>query len=216
MSVITALEVQKKDIQRYSVFLDGKYAFGVHEDIFIQFELDKVKGKELTDKIIQEIIRAENKHKAINYAILLLSYRGRSTQEIRTKLRDKGYNAEVIEETVETLKRLGYVNDIEFAKVLIRDRQRLKKAGKNLIRQELWQKGVSKYIIDKLVEETTDEEQEYQRAKDLASRKITSYRRDDERSKQRKLYSFLIRKGYSYDIASRVIKKLFSEEVEVF
>ncbi|ABO50357.1 regulatory protein RecX [Desulforamulus reducens MI-1] len=210
MSIVTALEVQKKNNQRYSLFLDGKYAFGVHEDTLIQFQLFNIIGKELPDYIIQQIIRAENKHQIISYAISLLSYRARSSHELRTRMRDKGYQVAVVEETIETLQRLGYIDDIEFAKVFINDRQRLKKVGKKLIRQELWQKGISKDIINDLLEQATDDEQEYQRAKTLAIKKITSYRKDDERTKQRKLYSYLIRKGYSFSIASSVIKELFS------
>lgn len=214
MGIITAIEKQKQSKSRCNIFIDGKFAFGVHEDIIVRFNLLKNIGTDISDDFIDEILKAEERHKALDYAYLLLSYRSRSTKEIFSRLRDKGIMTEVIEETIEYLKKLGYINDVEFAKVLIRDRQCLKKVGKNLIKQELIHKGVSKDIIQELVEGTTDDNNEYERAKYLATKKISSYRKDDQRARQRKLYAFLIRKGYSYDVASQVVKELMTEDIE--
>lgn len=214
MGIITAIEGQKQNRRRYNIFIGGKYAFAVHEDIIVKFNMLNRIGTDISDEVIAEITQEEEKQKAFNYAILLLSYRARSTKEITSRLRDKGIMIDVINETIENLKKIGYIDDVEFAKVLIRDRQRIKKTGKNLIKQELLHKGISKQIINELVEGTADDNDEYERAKDLATKKIYSYRKDDQMSRQRKLYGFLIRKGYSYDVASQVVKELIFVDIE--
>lgn len=211
MPVITAIEPQKNS-NRYNIYIDGQFASGIQEEILLEFDL-KV-GRELNDGTLDAIITKDLHHKALNYAILLLSYRGRSSKEIADKMKEKGYAADIIDTTLQKLGQLGYVNDVEFAKILIRDKQRLKKAGKNLIRVELWQKGIASDLIDQLVNQSISEEDEFERAKTLFLKKVNTYSRDDQKAKKRKGYGFLIRKGYSSEIASRVIRECFTEEYD--
>ena len=67
-------------------------------------------------------------------------------------------------------------------------------------------KGVSRDIADEILEEYCDGE--YEIALELAKKKIHSYKNDDRNSIYRKLGGFLQRKGYSYDVVSKVLKEL--------
>lgn len=73
---------------------------------------------------------------------------------------------------------------------------------------ELYQKGVDKEIISEIIDEVIDPDEELQRALELAEKKAVSYKNDDRNAKYRKLSAFLARKGYSFDIISKVLKEV--------
>lgn len=203
---ITKIEQQKKRKNRYSIFVDDEFAFGVDEEVLMKYSLKK--GMELDDHEIEQVIKAEEQSKANNYALNLLSYRARSEKEIRDKLRRKGYEDNYIENTIEFLYRYNYINDLEFGMLFAKDRQNFKKAGKRVIMNELYQKGVDKEVISQIIDEIIDPNEELQRALELAEKKAVSYKNDDRNAKYRKLSAFLARKGYSFDIISKVLKEV--------
>lgn len=65
------------------------------------------------------------------------------------------------------------------------------------------------------MEETVQCEDEYARAKELAKRKIKSYQKDRKDAQYRKLSGYLLRKGYSYDIVSKVVKELIDVQIKI-
>ena len=203
---ITKIEPQQKRKNRYSIFIDGEFAFGADESVLIKYSLSN--GMELDKHQMEEVIKAEEQSKANNYALNLLSYRARSEKEIRDKLKQRGYEDNYIENTIEFLYKYHYLNDYEFGKFLAKDKQSFKKAGKRVIMSELYQKGVDKEIISEIIDEVIDPDEELQRALELAEKKAVSYKNDDRNAKYRKLSAFLARKGYSFDIISKVLKEV--------
>ena len=210
---ITNIEQQKKRKNRYNVFIDDEFAFGVDEDVIIKCSLKK--DKEISDSFIENIVKAEENSKAFNYSILLLAYRPRSISEIKTKMNQKGYEQSSIDNAIKLLEKNGYLNDYAFGKSFIKDKQEFKKAGKNLLKQELYKKGIDRDVVDQLIEETVNEDEEYERALAVAQKKNNIFRAsDDLNSKRRKLYGLLGRKGYSFDIISKVINEVLKENQE--
>lgn len=59
MPFITKISTQKKNTERFNIFLDDKYAFSVDADVLVKFELKK--GKELDDLDIIEIQYGDRK-----------------------------------------------------------------------------------------------------------------------------------------------------------
>ncbi len=54
---ISKIERQKKNPQRYSIFIEEAYAFGIDEQVLLSFAIRK--GMTLTEKLIEEILKAE-------------------------------------------------------------------------------------------------------------------------------------------------------------
>lgn len=207
MKRITEIAQQKKRPDRYSIFLDGEFAFGVGEDVIVRLGLRK--GMELDEDYVNDVVRAEDQNKANDYALNLLSYRARSVKEIKDKMKSKEYEDDIIENTIEFLNKYSYLDDYQFGLQFAKDRQNLKGAGKNLIKQELYNKGISRDIIDKILEEISDRDEEYERALDLGRRKAnTSYRNEEKDAKYRKLSSFLQRRGYSFDVIKKIMEEV--------
>jgi regulatory protein len=61
----------------------------------------------------------EKENKAYDYAMFLLNIRLRTEGELRGKMREKGYEGEVVDEVMARLKDAHYVNDRRFAEVYL-------------------------------------------------------------------------------------------------
>lgn len=206
MKKITKIEPQKRHKNRYNLYVEDTFALGVDEDIVIKYSLSP--GKEVSDTFIEDVVKAEEVNKAFNCAVNLLSFRSRSTKELMVKMKQKGFEEESIQKAIEKLVYYGYLNDYQFSTQWVSDKQRFKKAGKNLLKQELYQKGIEKEIIEQVLQENVNEEDEYQRALELAEKKVKTLGKDDRNAKYRKLSGLLARKGYSFDIISKIMKEV--------
>ena len=214
MGKITAIEVQKKNKNRFNVYIDDSFAFAVHEDVIVSHNLTV--GKELPADYIEKVVLAEEQSKAKNYALRLLGYRARSEHEIRSRLHQKGFERDIIEETVRFLKKYNYIDDYAFAKTLVNDELNLKHSGEALIKQKLLQKGISKEIIQSVLSEILDEEESLAACKTLAGKKLnTSYRNDAPKDKMRKLVVFLQRRGYPYSIIKKAVRELLDDDFDL-
>lgn len=205
--IITKIEQQEKNKSRYSVYVDDQFAFGISEDLLVKYRL--LKGKEIDSTSMGQIVEEEEQQKANNYALKLLSYRGRARHEMEKKMKEKGYEAQTIEKTIAFLQTHNYINDEDFAASYVRDKRNIQKLGKMRIKQELYQKGVDKTIIQGAIDEQIDPEEELEAALNFGRKKLDStYRNDDKNAQYRKLGSSLQRKGYDYDIIKKVLSAL--------
>lgn len=197
----------QKDNDRVNIFIDGNFAFGLSIEIAYKYNLEI--DMEIDKNYIDDVLKVEEQNKANNYAIKLLSYRWRSEKEIRDKMNEKDYEVDVIDTTINYLYDQNLLNDKRFAETFVRDKINFNKWGSYRIKQELYMKGISNNIIDEILEEYCDSE--YDMAMTLANKKISSYKNDDRNSVYRKLGGFLQRKGYSYDVVSKVLKELIEK-----
>jgi len=159
---------------------------------------------------IEKQKHGEQIKEARDYAFLLLSYRARSCQEITERLLKKGYEREIMQEVVEELKRLHYLDDRAFAIEWVEMRLR-EKRGKRLIHQELLKKGIEKEIIKDSIDEvfnkvaSTEDELAWQ----AIERKIPRYRKLEKSKAYRRIKDFLIRRGFSLETTENTLDKFF-------
>lgn len=196
---VTAVEIQVKRRNRFSIFLDGEFAFGVHRDVLLQAGI--AKGEKLTEKRIRSILDLENRKQAESKALSLLAYRARSIKEIKDRLKQKGYSEKVIDGVLHELKRLGLVDDTEFAILFARSRIKNKPMGRLMLEHEMKQKGLLTDDIDKGIEAAYEGTDERQLALELARKKIPQAALN---SKNR-VSDLLRRRGFSWDVISDVL-----------
>ncbi|NIM04002.1 hypothetical protein GTN66_07665, partial [bacterium] len=141
---------------------------------------------------------------------LLLSYRARSCQEITERLLRKKYERKIINEVVEELKRLHYLDDRAFAIEWVEMRLR-EKRGKRLIRQELLKKGIEKEIIDDSIAESLEKiaTNEDELAWQAIERRIPRYQKLEKLKAYRRIKDFLIRRGFSIETTENTLNKFF-------
>jgi regulatory protein len=209
---ITQILVQQKRGNRCSIFLDEEFGFGLHQDVVFQFGLKK--GDSLTENQIEEILYSEEKKKAKERALNFLSYRDRSEKEMRTKLNQVGFEDNIIDVVIEDLKRIKLINDEKFALTFARNKLITRPMGEFLIKQELFQKGISKDLIAQTVEEIYEKKEQLSIALELAYKRKKIVTNLDELKAKKRVSDFLLRRGFSWEIVSQVIEQWKKIEIE--
>jgi regulatory protein len=75
-------------------------------------------------------------------AARFLEARPRSSDEVRRRLRDAGYRADLVDGALERLTELGYLDDAAFARAWVESRDRARPRGARALRAELRRMGV--------------------------------------------------------------------------
>jgi regulatory protein len=146
---------------------------------------------------------------AMNAACRLLAYRDRSVREIRDRLKKKEFPPDVIRRVVNELTTLGYLDDEKFARIYSQSLARNKKVGPRYILNALSQKGVKSETAQKAVNELFDDPTaEEMEIKKLVEQKSGAYKKGlTPLQKKRRLYNFLIRRGFSYNAVMRAVSR---------
>lgn len=201
---VTSLSRQEKRPWRTSIFVNGEFWRAFDTEVVVELQLHE--GQKFLEDELHQLDQVLEKRRALNRAVLLLSYRARSIFEIRDKLNKAGFSSPVINETIDELNRLGYLDDGAFAQAWTKSRMNSKLYGPRRIKQELKLKGVPDEVISETLEENNSSEDEYERARELAESKLSSYSDLDKEASFRRLSQFLLRRGYSPSIVYEVCK----------
>ncbi|MCG7336813.1 recombination regulator RecX [Sporosarcina sp. ACRSM] len=203
MPVITKITQQKKDSERYNIFLDEKYAFSVDEAILVKFGLTK--GMTLEDWSIDDMVYEDEIRKAFNRALHYLGFRMRSEHEVKKKLLDVGFGEAVVREAMVKLRNLGFLNDETFSEALLQTQKNASSKGPRAIRQELQKKGIGKELQAQVLESYSEDEQ-LQIATKLAEKAANANRTIAPAQLKQKIQNALLRKGYSFDIIKQALE----------
>ena len=88
----------------------------------------------------------------LRYALNLLKSRPRTTFEVMSRLRDKGWPDIVANSVVGQLSELGILDDERFARDWARYRDRLRPSGDWLLERELSDKGLDERLVKKILD----------------------------------------------------------------
>ncbi len=214
---VTQVEPQKKP-RRYNIYLDGKFAFGADEDLVVSHRL--VIGKDLNPGDLELILFEAEVGKLMERMYALFNIRPRSEKEVRDYLRTLAYKRKIkdqdeisdvsIQSLIDKLYDKGLLNDEQFAKDWIEARS--KKYGINRIKQELYQKGISREIIDNEIRDNRYEINSVQTAKKLLERKMRVWKNLVPMESKRKATEFLMRKGFEYSVVKETIEKILKKD----
>jgi regulatory protein len=204
MKKITAIEPQQKNPRRVNVYLDGEFAFGLATITAAWMMV----GQELSDEKIAALQDSDAREVAYQKALHFLSYRPRSAHEVRQNLLKRGIEETLVEETIERLQQAGLVNDADFARAWVENRNTFRQRGKSALRMELRQKGLSDEDMRSVLDRDVDEEA---LAVEAARKQIRRYAGLEWPEFRQKLGSYLARRGFSYTILAPVVSKVWKE-----
>lgn len=197
---ITSIKQQAKRADRYSIYLDGKYAFSLGENELLKLGLHS--GQELTEAELASYHDESAYGKWFDRTLNLLSFRLRSEWELREYLRRKDCPPEIIDRILNKLSINGYVNDERFASSWVDNRRLLKITSRRKLSMELKQKRIPADIIDAVLAQDKDQTDERDVLRQLVAKKRARY------PDNLKLMQYLARQGYNYGD----IKSVLSEE----
>lgn len=201
MATITSIKPQKKG-NRVNIYLDGKFSFGLDLENYMKLGL-KI-DQELDESEVAEIVKKgefqKTSDKLLNFAML----RPRSKREITQWLRRKKVNETIHEDLFNRLKRLELLDDEKFAKWWVEQRLTFRKKSKKEIQFELRVKGISSEIIKNVLDEVVIDEEKI--AKELIKQKKYKWERFEKKIREQKMKEYLMRKGFGWNIVSKVVK----------
>ena len=186
---------------RYRIYLDGESAF-----ILYKGEMKKLnirEGGSLSSDTLEMIYTEILYRRARLRAMHLLEDMDRTEAGLREKLRQGEYPEEITEKAIAYVRSFGYLDDIRYAENFILSRRDSK--SRREIEALLKKKGVAGTDISQAFSNCYTEEEELE-----AVRKILRKKRFDpdtaDRAALQKIYGYLARKGFRYEIIRQVIQ----------
>jgi regulatory protein len=200
---ITALKYQKRNRDRVNVYIDGRFAFGLPDIVAAKLKT----GQCLSDAEITALCEEDSVEKAYNRCLNYLSYRPRSTFEVRTYLQKRDVAERHVEEVIARLERAGLLDDEEFARFWVDNRERFRPRGLRALRFELRRKGVDDTTIEQALASVDVTDSAYRSGR----KKARQLQHQDRDTFYRKLVAYLARRGFDYQIARQVADRCWSE-----
>jgi regulatory protein len=197
---ITDLKQQVNHPSRYSVYVDGKFSFGLSADAVLGSGI--VVGEILDETRLEELRSLSADDKSYNNTLRYVTMRQHSEWEVVQYLQRKKVGKRLAAEIIDRLKDLDLLNDANFARSWVANRRLLKATNKRRLAQELRQKRVSDAVIDSVLAEDETDDTAVLRELVAKKRQLPRYRDDDM-----KLMQYLARQGYSYDAIKSVLHK---------
>lgn len=155
-----------------------------------------------------------NLEKALSLCYFFLKFRPRTEQEIVRYLGKKSirfhFSKETIQSAVNSLKEQGLINDEKFIKLYVNNRALLKPRSTFLLKRELSHLGIKNDLIEEFF--SLHQTDDLHVAQDLLNRKMNSLSQLDAKTRFKKAVSFLLRKGFTYDVAKKAYQTTFSIE----
>ena len=186
---------------KFKVYLDGQFAFTLYKGELFRYRIQE--DGELSEEVYQEIREKVVLKRAKLRAMHLLNDMDRTESQLRTKLLNGDYPADIVDEAIAYVKSFGYINDESYIRRFIESRKNSK--SKKEIYALLMKKGVDMEQVQEILSEYYGAEDSLNAIRDLLRKK-----RYDPKSatdqEMRKIYGYLARKGFGYEDIRQVIQ----------
>ena len=203
---ISKIVAQKNNKHRFSLYDKEQFVVGVSDHTITRFKL-KI-GTRIDFELYQKLIESEEEWKVREYLLRLLSRRDHASHELRLKAFKKGYKATHIDHCINSLEQKGYIDNIAFARKFARDKFKFNKWGPEKIKAELLKKRVDIRFINNALESIKTDIKINDALSYLASKRKARIMREPPENRKKKLFDFLIRKGYDYSDISKEVDRL--------
>jgi SOS response regulatory protein OraA/RecX len=168
--------------------------------------------------------REKRLSRAKGSALGYIGRRSHSRKELEKKMKDRGHEDDVIQESLDRMQELGLQDDAEYALIFARSKWRQSKWSPRKIQTELRRKGVEEDMVDRALEsvfgfdkgihiDETDEDNNKEEAIELvaaAKRQYQSYgsAHISKEAKKRRLIGWLQRRGFTWDIIRSIVQSI--------
>lgn len=152
------------------------------------------------------MLTREEQLKARKKAMRLLEHMNRTEKGLYEKLRES-FSQEAAQDALEYVKSFGYINDLRYAQTYISGR--IQKKSRQKIFQELFQKGIDRETAETAWTSETEFEEPDER--ELIRQEIQKkYEKGTvlEDKEMRRLYGYLVRRGFKNGDIFRVLEEL--------
>lgn len=135
------------------------------------------------------------------------AYQDRCLWEIENKLKQYNLSREEKDEIIVFLVQNNFLNEERFVKNYIKSKFNQKHWGRIKIKYHLFQKNINSKLIDKELQ-LIDEENYLKTIREIIIKKYNSLLKEEDIIKKKKIFNYLIQKGYEGELILQIIKEL--------
>ena len=165
----------------------------------------RVRKDSKTEESPRQLSPERQEQRARNVLLYQLARSAKSAHQLRQILEKREIDAEIAEAVIQRFIDVGLIDDQLFAETIVNARRTYKGSSKSVIKRELSTKGVSAEIVEDVTGEITPED-ELETATELALRRVTRLAPLERDVRQRRLFGYLSRKGYSSNVVLAACK----------
>jgi regulatory protein len=210
MAVVTGLVASSRKDGRFDLAVDGRQLGVVSLEVIERLSLRV--GAVVDDAPDGALCAAIATLAAYDRALNMLAAQPRSARDLRRRLVQKGESPANADAAIERLEAAGLLNDGAYARQFARSRVLGAGHSRRRVQQELFRRGVARAEVDDAVEEVFDDEgvEETALAEAAARKKLRGLGSVDAETRRRRLYSFLVRRGYDGDTIRAVMSSVLA------
>jgi len=206
--IVTKLQPTKRDPNRVMIRVDGKVVATLRREVIdeLGIAIDMVWDGAMAARVDTAV----DADKARKYAMNALGRRALSTGELKDRIKRRGHSEAVADRVVEQMLAKGYLDDLAYARAVIRSERSRKPTGAMLLRNKLFKKRVDREIVDRAIAEAEDQYNHIEAARELAERRLrtAAMRKADPPTRQRRLWGLLARRGFNVETIKAVLAEL--------
>ncbi len=146
---------------------------------------------------------------ALIVAFHLLKFRSRSCQELNNRLKQKGFTQTEINESLDYLIELEYIDDEGFTRLFVKEKIKQKGAGPIYLKTELLKHNIPEDQIDKAIERGYSKFPLDELIKNHIKKRIKILDHENSSVQKRKIIQFLQRKGFTWEQIHPHVNKNF-------
>ncbi len=206
---ITRIEELSKSRSR--IYIDDMFAFVLYKGELRLFNIRE--NEEIREEDYNEILTKVLPKRAKLRAMNLLKSREYTVRQLHDKLQDGGYPEVIITEALDYVAKFHYTDDLRYAVTYLNQHESSR--SRRRMEQDLLQRGIDRVTMEQAFSQWENQggtQDETSMIRELLEKKHYNPQTADEKE-VRRLYGFLMRKGFSGEL---VRKALFSEYLETY
>lgn len=204
MPKITKIEVQKKNKERFNLFLDDTFEMGIDINTLVYFNLKK--DDDVDAATMQQIQQYEQYRQGVNLAIQYISYRKRTEKEVSQYLIKQEIAESVVAQVIAYCYDERLIDHEDYAESLKNTMIQTTDKGPEVYKQKLYQAGIETSIIDSYTDLYTQQQPIENIVK--TAQKIINQKKGPIVKQKEKLTQSMLQKGYTFDTISTILNEL--------
>ena len=202
-------KIKKLNSGKYKIELEDKNKIITYDDVILKHNL--LFNKDVDSDKLNELNIDTKYYDVYNKCIKYISNRLRSEKEINVYLDKFALEIDDKNRIIEDLKKIGFINDLNFVKAYISDRIYLSNDGLDKIKKDLLNHNVDIEMIEEELSKV-DEDVIKEKLYKLINKKIKNNHKDSNYIMRKKIYNDMINLGYSSEMFNECYEMLEKED----
>ncbi len=169
-------------------------------------------GATFSAEDLKSTLTAAQESDATRQALGMLAGRDRTEMELARKLTRSKFPQPIIATVLDRLRDKGLIDDHRYARDFVRTQSERRGSGPAALRAKLARRGIPSSAIDDALTAELPGDSQLEVARRVAQSQLPRLRRYEGEEARSRLYSFIIRRGFDYDIATEVLNELLEDE----